>query len=135
MAETKAPGRPVLLAALGLSTATCLLVVALTLGWIGKPRGNDNASEDERKERAEEKRPPGKTAYSRRLESLRVAIELGQVSEVEALLKGGASAGDRDDKGETPLMWAADKGHVNVCLLLLAKGPIRLIETNPDGRR
>jgi ankyrin repeat protein len=62
-----------------------------------------------------------KTAYMDRLARIKEAIDRGQVTEVKQLLQD-VSVSDRDEKGETPLMWAAAKGNVNICLLLLANG-------------
>jgi hypothetical protein len=47
----------------------------------------------------------------------------GHASVVELLLSKGADIpNDKDDNGDSPIMWVSEKGHVNIVELLLSKG-------------
>lgn len=50
------------------------------------------------------------------------AARAGDAAAVEALLRGGADAGQRGSEGEAALHWAADRGHEAVVALLLSHG-------------
>lgn len=65
--------------------------------------------------------------YKARLAALNDAIERGQSSRVQELLKAGASPNDRDDKGETPLMKTVQSGYGNIVKLLIDKGADSLV--------
>src|SRR5262245_21578832 len=70
--------------------------------------------------------PPAKkqSSYQERLDSLKEAVGKGRVSEVKEQLKNGADVNDKDDDGQTPLMWAAAKGHRAMVWLLFSVGAI-----------
>lgn len=70
---------------------------------------------------AEEKKPSG---YDSRMSSLRTAVEKGRISEVKELLKAGADVNDKDDDGQTPLIWATRGGHRAMVWLLLSQGAL-----------
>lgn len=55
-------------------------------------------------------------------EELLAAARKGDVAEVTKLLDAGVSPNCRSEYGATPLHYAADKGHVEVSKLLLARG-------------
>ena len=60
------------------------------------------------------------------------AAAAGDASKVEMLLSQGAR-GDARDQGFTPLLVAAQRGHTEVCELLLDKGKANIEETTPIG--
>ena len=64
--------------------------------------------------------------------AFRNAVEKGRVSEVKELLKT-ADVNDKDDEGQTPLMWAAAKGQTAVFLLLWDQGAMAR-ERDAQGR-
>src|SRR5262245_42199132 len=70
--------------------------------------------------------------YEERIAALRHAVEKGRVSEVKTLLKS-ADANDKDDDGQTPLMWAAAKGQTAVFVLLWSQGALAN-ERDSQGR-
>jgi ankyrin repeat protein len=49
-------------------------------------------------------------------------IQKGNTAEVFKLLDSGVSVDHRDEKLRTPLMWAADRGDVQLCMKLLDRG-------------
>ena len=54
--------------------------------------------------------------------NLHEAARLGDVSELETLLNSGLSANTRDEWNATPLHWAACRGRIDACTLLLDHG-------------
>jgi len=52
---------------------------------------------------------------------------------VAELLSQGARLDTRDDQGFTPLLVAAQRGHTEVCELLLEKGKANIEDTTPTG--
>src|SRR5262249_17527178 len=60
--------------------------------------------------------------YRDRVAKLHEAAAKGQASRVAEMLRMGAAPDDKDDKGQTALMLAAEKGHTGIVLLLLATG-------------
>ena len=50
------------------------------------------------------------------------AVERGDVGKVEELLKRGANPNTKDEKGRTPLHYAAAMGHLDIAKLLLERG-------------
>jgi ankyrin repeat protein len=75
-------------------------------------------------------RQPG---YTERLAALKEAVQKGRVSEVRELLKNRLDVNDKDDAGQTPLMWAAAKGHMAIVWLLLSQGALAE-ERDAQGR-
>ena len=65
--------------------------------------------------------------------SLYSAAFNGDARKVEELLSQGARVDARDDQGFTPLLAAAQRGHTEVCKLLLETGKANVKETTPDG--
>ena len=61
------------------------------------------------------------------------AAEKGSISRCSQLLAAGSDVGEKDEKGWTPLLIAAYKGHTEVCELLLEKGKANIEETTPNG--
>jgi ankyrin repeat protein len=129
MAETRptrwVPG--LLVVSLVVGGTALVLAAVLALGWSrgqregeptspkdnarGKPKGDPTPRKDDTK-----------VVYAERLARMREAIEAGQLSRVEDLLRAGASPNDCDDQGETPLLWAAARGRRFIMLELLARG-------------
>ena len=63
---------------------------------------------------------------------MKLAASKGDASTVALLLSKGARVDTRDNQGFTPLLAAAEKGHTDVCKLLLEKGSY-LEESEPDA--
>jgi ankyrin repeat protein len=122
----------------------CLVLLLCLAGCTGRP-----AKEIEPPEPGEEKQPPRRekvaveekvareepkkrSAYEERIAAFRTAVEKGRVSEVKELLKT-ADVNDKDDDGQTPLMWAAAKGQTAVFLLLWNSGAMAR-ERDAQGR-
>jgi ankyrin repeat protein len=66
--------------------------------------------------------PPRRDDTAARLAAMREAAEKGHISRVRDLLGSGAHVNDRDEHGETALMWAASAGQRAVVVDLLAWG-------------
>lgn len=74
---------------------------------------------------------------------MRLASMHGNVRVLTALIGAGANIDERDDRGATPLMWAANRNHLNAVRLLVerradlnaqdASGRTALMYTSPDG--
>jgi ankyrin repeat protein len=65
---------------------------------------------------------PSRKRYLERVACMHEAVEGGQISRVEELLKEGMNVNDKDANGETPLMKAVGKGHHRLTLVLLLRG-------------
>jgi ankyrin repeat protein len=66
--------------------------------------------------------PDTSAAYRDRVARLHDAASKGQVSRIIEMLQMGASANDKDEKGQTALMLASGKGHNTIVVLLLMAG-------------
>ncbi len=66
--------------------------------------------------------PDTRAAYRENVARFHEAAARGQLSRVLEMFQLGASADDKDDKGQTALMHAAEKGHTSIVVLLLAAG-------------
>ena len=67
--------------------------------------------------------------------ALEYAAANGDASWVKELLSKGARVNTRNKKGLTPLLFAVQGGHTDVCKLLLKTGKVNVKETTPDGFR
>ena len=65
--------------------------------------------------------------------ALEYAAANGDASWVKELLSKGARVETRNKKGLTPLLFAVQGGHTEVCKLLLNTGKANVKETTPDG--
>jgi RNA polymerase primary sigma factor len=65
---------------------------------------------------------PSPDAYPRLSGTFKQAVALGIEAVVRHHLKSGQDVNSLDDKGQTPLIIAAAKGHVKICSLLLEAG-------------
>ena len=55
-------------------------------------------------------------------DSIHVAARIGKIKAVQQHLDAGADVNAKDEKGSTPLYWAAWDGYKKVAELLIAKG-------------
>jgi ankyrin repeat protein len=114
-----------------------LLLLCLGLAGCSRPAKEIDPSDDAplaKKSAQEGRREEVKkrSAYEERVATFRNAVEKGRVSEVKELLKT-ADVNDKDDDGQTPLMWAAAKGQTPVFLLLWNQGAMAR-ERDAQGR-
>ena len=61
------------------------------------------------------------------------AAREGSISKCKQLLAAGSDVEERSKTGGTPLLIAAQKGHTEVCELLLDQGKANIEETTPKG--
>ena len=75
----------------------------------------------------------GKSSKEERDTALVFAANNGDTRKVEELLSQGSRVDTRNKNGFTPLLAAAQRGHTEVCKLLLETGKTDIEETLPDG--
>ena len=62
-----------------------------------------------------------------------VFVRMGMADELSYVLNGGAYVGEKDDNGWTVLHWAAQRGHMEICLILLRDHAAQINETDNGG--
>jgi len=114
--------------------AACIGVVLSGMAGCGPtaqpPEAKVSGPRDVAAPPANVERKPG---YAERLAAFKEAVQKGRLSEVRELLKNGQDVNDRDDNGQTPLIWAASKGNMAIFWLLLAQGALAT-ERDAQGR-